>query len=350
MRWLLLPTLLMLAVAPRAASAAALTFSAGISEGRLNASRQEVLAHSCESGACFLSYWWFTGDPQIGLAVVRVTVDGGANVSDLVFSPAKAAGAGPLFNLTSSNPGDPGDPAPWANKWFGILGRNCWHSTMRIPFSSSLVMTVESGPGQPDAMLFAQARGIEAGFVEPKSMGGGLAGVIEGFTLPSTARLQLQVREDILYAPFAYMTLANIPAGTRGAFFMTTLWWAAQSGNTIEGCVRSFSPPEAPYNASVLLSTGWEDYYASSWGMIAGPWTEDISGTTLWTSPTDLKVCAYRVHDRDPLLFDDGLRLVLRNGETFDAEGRKCRLESGGSPVGAPGNATLSVYAWYYLW
>jgi hypothetical protein len=321
-----------------------LTFSAGISEGRLNSSRQVVLSHACKSGVCFLSYWWFTGDPQTGLAIVRISVDGGANVSDLIFSPAKAVGMGPFFNLSAA------DPSPWANKWFGMLGRDSWHSTIRVPFSSSLVMTVESGPGQPDAMLFAQARGVEAGFVEPKSMGAGLAGVIEGFTLPSSARLQLQVRENVRYAALDYMTLANVSAGLRGALFMTTLWWAAESGNTIEGCVRSFSPPGAAFNESLLLSTGWEDYYASSWGMIAGAWTEDISGTTLWASPMDRRVCAYRVHDRDPLLFNNGLRLVLRNGETFDADGRKCRLETGGTPVGAPGNTTLSVYAWFYTW
>ena len=54
------------------------------------------------------------------------------------------------------------------------------------------------------------------------------------------------------------------------------------------------------------------------------------------------------MHTTDPLLFSDGLRLVLRNGETKNDQGVKCLLETGGDPVGTPANTTLSVYTWWY--
>ena len=78
--------------------------------------------------------------------------------------------------------------------------------------------------------------------------------------------------------------------------------------------------------------------------------TADISGTTYWSSPDNYQVCAYRVHSADPLFFTDGLRLVLRNGETTAPNGQKCLLETGGQPVGQPGTTTLNAYAWWYEW
>jgi hypothetical protein len=80
---------------------------------------------------------------------------------------------------------------------------------------------------------------------------------------------------------------------SRQAVFMTSLWWHTTSGNTIEGCVRAHTPHDAPFGESMLLSTGWEDYYISSWGMIQGPWQGELSGTTAWSSPQNRDVSAY---------------------------------------------------------
>lgn len=97
------------------------------------------------------------------------------------------------------------------------------------------------------------------------------------------------------YAPLQQMLLADLPANTNGALFGTQLWWNSSSPNTIEGCVRACSPRTAAcaagsYTQTMLLSTGWEDYYASSWGMVAGPFTGSFSGTTHWTSPGNRQV------------------------------------------------------------
>lgn len=191
------------------------------------------------------------------------------------------------------------------------------------------------------SLLFIQARGVTG-------LGTGLGGIFPGFTLPATARLQLQVRWNVTYNPLDYMTLVDVGVGA-GAVFGTSLSWQTSSSSTIEGCVRAFTPRGTNFTNSMLLSTGWEDYYISSWGMVLGPWQGDLSGTTRWSSPANLDVSAYRLHTQDPLFFEDGLRLVLRNGETI-GPGGKCLQETGGTPVGRPAATTLSVYAWVYVW
>jgi hypothetical protein len=52
-----------------------------------------------------------------------------------------------------------------------------------------------------------------------------------------------------------------------GAVFATVMGWDSTSSNTIEGCVRAYTPHDANFSNSMLLSTGWEDYYITSWGM-----------------------------------------------------------------------------------
>lgn len=311
------------------------TISSGVSETRLTAIEQVLLNHTLTPPATFaaLTYLWATGDPAVATCTFRLYVDGGA---PLVFEIAKAAGVGILPQ---------GDVTPWHSAFFGSLGRNSWFSTIRVPFERSLVVTYQQATGEPNnVMFFAQARAVE---------GLTLDGIIAGVVLPPSARLQVQVRENVAYAPLEYMTLADVPAGTSGALFGTTLWWVSNSSNTIEGCVRAFTPHTASFNESMLMSTGFEDYYASSWGMIAGPWQGPWSGRTFWNSSAallNLATSVYRLHTADPLFFTDGLRFVLRNGETRDATGQKCTQETGGSPVGTPGTTNLSVIAWVYTW
>jgi len=259
----------------------------------------------------------------------------GEETPSLRFEPAKLVGIGYL-NTTHSGK----DLPPWGTKWIGQLGRNAYFTTIRVPFTSSLAITFQEGVGGTCA-VWIQARAVE-GLV--------LDHIIPGVTLPPTARLHLQVREDITYPALDYMVVADVPKGVNGAFFFSSIWWNSLSPNTIEGCWRAYTPRDAPFNASLQLSTGWEDYYAASWGFTAGPYQTDMSGETFWTVPANLQVSTYRFHDLDPLFFTDGLLLVQRNGETSDEFSVKCRLESGGKPWGRPDNTTFSAYGWYYTW
>lgn len=322
------------ATSPSAALAAS-TFSAGISESVLNETEQVLLNHTLSPGESVgaLTYFWITGDPSVAYATIRVYVDGEAAPS-LVYAPAAASGIG-ILNDTHMG----ADVPPWGIPLIGSLGRSSYYNTLRVPFQAGVAVTFQAGPGQPyGAMVFLQVRGVD---------GLSLADVIPGVPLPPTARLRLSASLGVTYPPLAYMPLADIPPPASGALLLTTLWWESESPNTIEGCVRAFTPAAAPF-PGLLLSTGFEGYYASAWGFIAGAFTGPFSGVTYWTSPQNLRVGAYRLHTADPLLFAGGLRLVLRNGETRDAQGLKCRQETGGEPVGQPGNTTLNVYAWWY--
>lgn len=310
------------------------TFSAGIAESRLNASEQTLLNHTAvgtTGGA--LTYFWITGEPPVAQAIIRMYVDGEASPS-LVFEPAKAAGMG-FLNTTHTST----DLPPWGSRWMGSLGRNAYYTSFRVPFMRSLRITFQEGAAGGSA-VWLQARGSE---------GIALDHVIPGITLPPTARLQLQVRELVAYRALDYMTVADVPRGTNGAVFLSSIWWTSLSPNTIEGCWRAYTPRNAAF-PGLQLSTGWEDYYAASWGFIAGPFTTSLAGNTYYTAPGNLQISSYRFHDVDPLFFNDGLLLVMRNGETVDSDGIKCRLETGGKPHGNPSNTTLSSYAWLYTW
>ena len=106
---------------------------------------------------------------------------------------------------------------PWSTKWFGQLGRNAYFNTFKVPFQKSIRLTYMSGADdqgkvQPDCMLFIQARGVSG--LTPT----GLTEVIPGFTLPATARLQLQVRNNVTYKPLDYMVVADVPTGNGAVF------------------------------------------------------------------------------------------------------------------------------------
>jgi hypothetical protein len=329
---MMLIRLLIVAASTTGSMAAPSTFSYGVAQTDLTSAETQLFSHTlspnASSGA--LTYFWLTGGDCVGQAVIRMFIDDEPSPS-LVFEPAKAAGMG------FANSSHRGDLPPWGNKWIGSLGRNAYYLTLRVPFQASLRVTYQQGV-VGGCKLWIQARGSE---------GLELSAIIPGVTLPPTARLHLQVREQVTYAPLDYMVVADVPANTSGALFFSTIWWHSSSPNTIEGCWRAFTPRAASY-PGIQLSTGWEDYYAASWGFIAGAFTTDLSGNTFWTAPGNLLVSTYRFHDHDPLFFNDGLLLVQRNGETYDAEGVKCRQETGGTPQGNPGITNLSSYAWYY--
>jgi hypothetical protein len=358
-------SLALLAAASASASASAapfpVTFSSVVSEGRLTQQEKVLLNHSLSSSStaasrqhppspfsspspplgAALTYFWITGDAEIAYAAIRIYVDGETTPS-LAFTPSAAAGVG-LVNASEV------DHAPWGTPFIGSLGRYSYYTAVRVPFQRSIAVTYQSGAGQADAMVFLAARGAE---------NIALDGIVGGVTLPPTARLRLFTALNVTYKPLDYMVLADIPPSSLagysgGAFFLSTLWWSSTSPNTIEGCVRAVDAANGTFPGT-LLSSGFEDYYASAWGFISGPFTTALSGVTYWTSPGNLQVGAYRFHSAsDPLFFSAsaGLRLLLRNGETIDPEtGQKCLLESGGAPVGEPGETTLSALGWYYVW
>jgi len=58
---------------------------------------------------------------------------------------------------------------------------------------------------------------------------------------------------------------------------------------------------------------------------------------------------AYRFHEMDPLPFQNGFRLVWRNGDVLDPAGQKCYAQTG-YVVGSPTVSRVTSYAWVYVW
>jgi len=171
-----------------------------------------------------------------------------------------------------------------------------------------------------------------------------------GVTIPTTSKMNL-INQQVVLQPLQYFNVVNFPAGTRGFHFFHTLAVTTGNENFLEGCYRYYSPPNAPYPGT-LLSTGTEDYFDSGWYFDAGEFHMPVSGFTHYAqNGTYLTFSAYRFHDMDPLLFNNGFRMVWRNGDATDPQtGLKCFIETGGNTVGSPTASTVTSYAWVYTW
>ena len=214
-------------------------FGTAIAGGYLNQTEQTVFEHSVSASATHgvLTHWWLTAHDRDGIstythyAMLRIYIDGEANAS-LAFTPSLAIGVG--F----------GDPAgPWATSLFGRgSAAGAWFSNLRVPFTSSIRITLQQAIGRPDYRnsrdclwdlrcagqmtsemfvrtgLFFICRGAE-------NLGIEIGGV--PVPLPGS-RLRLQTREQRL-APLEFLTVASLPRGSKGLVLMHTLAFSANS-------------------------------------------------------------------------------------------------------------------------
>ena len=195
-------------------------FGTAIAGGYLNQTEQTVFEHSVSAAASHgvLTHWWLTAHDHGGIstythyAMLRVYIDGEANAS-LAFTPSLAIGVG--F----------GDPAgPWATSLFGRgSAAGAWFSNLRVPFTSSIRITLQQAIGRPDYRLFFICRGAENLGIEV----GGVPVPLPG------SRLRLQTREQRL-APLEFLTVASLPPGSKGLVLMHTLAFSANSSSASE--------------------------------------------------------------------------------------------------------------------
>lgn len=169
----------------------------------------------------------------------------------------------------------------------------------------------------------------------------GLRVSLGGQVLPESARLRLYRLEDYRAKPLEEFACCDVDGP--GALYQVTLavqgetplgTWEDQSYQ--EGCVRAyFGDSTKP----TFLSSGLEDYFVSSgYFHHRKLFQSPISGLTHIDVEKN-RFSAYRIHNRDPVFFDKGLRLTLRCGEEID----------GHVFHNAPG-ATYTVYTWVYQW
>ena len=176
-----------------------------------------VFAHKIAPGHTGqMDHFWSTCNAECeGALLVRYYIDGEKNAS-IQFEPGMAVGSG--FDDAS---------APWGTKWFGHGAHSAWFHNFKIPFGSSVRVTVQATDGQQHGGFYIIVRG-----------GLDLPLVIGDVTLPKTARLQLQKFAGKL-EPLEWLNVADVPRGFSGQFFMSTL--SVQNAgvgglNFLEGC------------------------------------------------------------------------------------------------------------------
>merc|ERR1719389_567806 len=141
--------------------------------------------------------------------------------------------------------------------------------------------------------------------------------------------------------------MARVPlvdsSAANGAVLATSLFVnAAGAGNPwkifLEGCVRAEAPDG---KVRSLYSSGTEDYFLGTYYFNRGMYANPVAGMT--DMDEDAKTfSAYRIHDADPLYFEDGLALTWRNSDP-----EECLLDEtrGGSFA-----VTASSFAFAYEW
>jgi hypothetical protein len=319
------------------APSADLTFGTGHAGVTLPTTETVVFAHVIPPNSTgVMNHFWSTCSPEAETdMIVRYYVDNETTAS-IQFRPPLAAGVG--FD----------DPtAPWGTKWFGLGAGNggngqAWFNNFKIPFLSSIRVTVQATVRPSNGWYLILRGGLNIPLV------------IGDLTLPSSAKLQLQVFDGPL-KPLQVLDVASVPKGFAGQLFMTTL--AVNNGGTgglnfLEGCFHMFDPIDAPFPGTVL-STGTEDYYDSGWYFNAGPFHMPVSGLThIKTEKNVTEWSAYRFHEMDPVRFRDGFRFTWRCGDLISADPTvgKCYTESGGTVVGSPTCDRVISYAWVYVW
>jgi len=235
-----------------------------------------------------------------GSAVVRVYVDNEKKPS-IKMTLLEMANVGVW---AGGQTGDTGDGGPWGTDLFGHTAAGGGvYSTWRIPFGKSVKTTIESSLKNTTGVFWFIVRGIEA---YPVQLG--------DLTLPATARLK-QHRFDRRIEPFEIVTLANIPHGTAGAVLNVKFDGSGEGTSTnaelayLEACMRAIFDRDREL---MFLSSGGEDYFLSAFYFNEGQFKTSQSGVTYSNGS---QISAYKTHDRDPLLFQDGFKLIWRNGE-----------------------------------
>lgn len=269
------------------------------------------------NGKGCLSHFWFGGDfAGVETTRIRYYVDGEEKPS---IDMQLYLGHGIGFNERH---------APWATKYVGKIGKgNGIFNNYRIPFGMSVRVTAQLGEGiQGNPQVWWIIRGMENGRV---SLG--------GMDLPESARLKLVRLENHEAEPLEEFNLCDVDG--RGALFQVTIQAEGKNLTYLESCIRAYlGKRESP----LMLSSGLEDYFLGTYYFNTGMYHADMAGLTHFDKKGG-KFSAYRFHDEDPIIFQDGLRLTNRCGET--EHGTK-----EGKPYLNPGKTRYTTYVWLYQW
>jgi len=278
---------------------------------------QELSLFSHQGDGC-LTHMWFGGDwPGYESTRVRFYVDQEAQAS---IDMRLFAGHGIGWNDQS---------APWGSQRVGKTGQpSGLYNTHRIPFGKSIRVTGQLGKTVESSQPFWWiVRGVE-----------NLSVRLGDVQLPKSARLRLQVREDVLLDSLQMLEIGH--SSGAGALYQVMLAVQSKNFSYLEGMLRTHVDGA---REPVLLSSGTEDYFLGTYYFNRGLYHLPPAGLTHKTQDPEgnCSFSAYRFHEEDPIFFHKGFRLFWRNGE-----------EKGGKVYGPvpPQRSQVTSYVWIYEW
>ena len=221
--------------------------------------------------------------------------------------------------------------APWGTERMGnIGGASGIYNTYKIPFGKSIRITGQQKPDSEDDPLFWWiVRGTEH-----------LPVVINGVKLPDNARLKLYKLENYIAQPLEEFTMCDVSGA--GMLYQVTMeaeglrdtdHWKDLS--YMEACVRAYSKDK---EEPMFLSSGLEDYFLGTYYYNTGLYSNKLAGLTHLDKEART-FSAYRLHEDDPVFFQNGLRLTNRCGEKI-----------GDKVFHDPPPTRYTTYVWVYEW
>lgn len=278
---------------------------------------EELSLFSHQGEGC-LTHMWFGGDwPGYEATRVRVYVDQETTPS---IDMQLFAGHGIGWNDES---------APWGSERVGKTGQpSGLYNTHRIPFAKSIRVTGQLARTVVTPQPFWWiVRGVE-----------NLSVWLGHVQLPKSARLKLQVHENVMLDPLQMLEIGRSPAA--GALYQVMLTVRSRNFSYLEAMLRAHIDGSTE---PVMLSSGTEDYFLGTYYFNRGLYHLPLAGLTHKSQDPEgnCSFAAYRFHEEDPILFHRGFRLLWRNGEEKDGK------VYGPAP---PQSSQVTSYVWIYEW
>lgn len=205
-----------------------------------------------------------------------------------------------IESVSTSGPPGTGDSGPWGVGLFGHTAANGGvYSTVRMPFQKSFKATLTS---KNSGTFWFIVRGVEDYPV-----------VVGDLELPPQAKIRVH-RFTQPTTETELVTLMSVPPGTAGAVLSVRFDAKSEAANGLgylEACMRAMIDGAT---TPLFLSSGAEDYFLSAYYFNEGEFKTPNSGVTYYDSKAGV-LSVYKIHDRDPLLWDNGFQLVFRNME-----------------------------------
>lgn len=223
------------------------------------------------------------------------------------------------------------DFAPWGTERMGNIGGGSGiYNTYKIPFGKHLRIKAQlDEEGEELQNFWWIFRGTE-----------NLPVRFAGVTLPETARLKLYKLENYVAQPLEEFDLFETKkAGMLYQVAMEakglrdTNHWKDLS--YMEACVRAYRDQE---KNPLYLSSGLEDYFLGTYYFNKGRFINLLAGLTHFDEEKK-EFSAYRLHEDDPVFFQNGMRLTNRCGEKI-----------GDKIFHDPPKTRYKVYSWVYEW